>query len=184
MADVLAQGAEVVEGGETSRRLLVGALALALATVVGLAGWLYVERRQSTEQREVTVAVEDYVAAWNTHDEAAVRSASTEAATFAAGESLQWPIVERTAGSDRLARLRQLFLADVQVETLGPILVAPGGTHAAQGQRISFEVRGVRTTEEGLSLFTLQRVDGRVLIASHTWWRRQTEAPPIGWVFD
>lgn len=165
-------------------RLLVVALVLALAVTAGLAGWLYVESRDSAEQREVTRAVEAYVAAWNAHDENAVRAASTEAASFAAGESLQWPVVEQTAGTSWLARLRLLFRADVSVETLGPILVAPGGTHAAVGQRITFDVRGVRTTEEGLSLFTLQRADGRVLVASHTWWRRQTEAPPIGWVFD
>jgi hypothetical protein len=149
------------------------ALGVALLAVAALGVVIFLDHRQTTDEQAVAEAIEAYTAAWNDHDLPAVLAAMSHGAGFAAGESLEHPLVTTTAGSQEFERLLDaLFTASVSLETVGGVtVVMERFWRATVPQRYRYQVHGMRVVENGVSLFTLIRENGRMKITQHVWWR-------------
>lgn len=180
---------DLLEGGrEHLWRRLGPALRVALLVSVLLVGltatgiWVVSERRAGPD-RAVVEALERYTRAWNEHDPVAVRASLAERGTLAAGEHLRRALVGPMDGVELAGLVRRLARADVALETTSPPVVTGTGPYrVAVAQQFSYVVQGVSVHEEGVSLFTLVRADGRLRIAEHTWWRPfGTTSPSMLW---
>jgi hypothetical protein len=163
---------------------LKAALAVALLAVAGLAVAMYLDHRQTDEERAVSAAIEAYTAAWNAHDHAALRAAMAPSASFAAGESLEHPLVTVAVAGPEFERLiGSLFRASVSLTTVGPVTpVVERFWRATVPQRYRYEVHGLKVVENGVSLYTLVDIDGTLKVAQHVWWRPLApQSPSMLW---
>jgi hypothetical protein len=180
-----------VEFGPSGRRLLPpGLRARAWLALVGLAvallaAQLWREHRQSAPEREAAIAIEAYTEAWSAHDADAVRAAMASGSTFASGESLEHPLFSVTGGQlDSL--LDGMFEANVSLETTGRVsVVGDGPARASVPQRFRYQINGLNVVEDGVSLYSLVVVNGKLKISQHVWWRPQNpQYPSMRWVVD
>jgi hypothetical protein len=163
---------------------LKAALAASVVVVAVLAGALYATRYQSATEREMSAAIEAYSAAWNAHDRDAVVAAMAPGARFAAGETLERPLVTAYAGNELDKLLSSMFGASVALKTTGRVTIAGDDTsHATVTQQFRYQVRGIQVAEDGISLYTLAPVNGKLKVAQHMWWRpRAPGAPSMLWL--
>lgn len=152
---------------------LKAALVVALLTIAALTVVIYLDHRRTDVERAVDAAIEAYTAAWNAHDRPALLATMGPSATFATGESLEHPLFTGAANGPEFAQLLDsLFRASVSLKTVGPVtVVVERFWRASVPQRYRYEVHGLTVVEDGVSLYTLVDVDGRLKISQHVWWR-------------
>jgi hypothetical protein len=156
------------------------ALAVAVLAIAGLGVVIYLDHRQSDGERAVSEAIDRYVAAWNDHDLPAILRAMTHGGSFAAGESLEHPLVQATPGSVEFDRLVQsLFRASVSLESVGEVTaVVERFWRASVPQRYRYRVHGLPVVENGVSLFTFVEDNGVLKVSQHVWWRPLAPSSP------
>ena len=161
-------------------RWLVIALVLALMALAALGASLYVGRQPTAQERAAVQLVEEYYAAWNTHNSATVMALMTRTGTHAGNGTLGGDF--RPVSELQLRRLLDgLFAAgDFSAELTGPPVVTIG-TYASEvsvPNRLSASLSDGRTVSvTGVSLLRLVTVEGRLLVSQHAWW----EQGYLGW---
>jgi hypothetical protein len=174
----------VVSGSEyrtvDPNRWLVIALVLALVALAGLGGSLYVEHRPTVQERAAGQLVEDYYAALNRHDEAAVMTLMAPTGSHTGNGALGGDVLP-VSGRQLRTFLHQLLGSGAfAAELTGPAVVTPGphGTVVSVPNRLSARLPDGRTVSvTGVSLLSLVTVDGRLRVDKHAWW----EQGSLGW---
>jgi ketosteroid isomerase-like protein len=145
-----------------NRRLgwLAGLLAVA---VIGLGSWLIVEltaRDGASMPEGVQTALDDYNAAWEATDGPAFMEATTEDFTF----------VSRGSTSSRGAQAGLVDFASYwRVETVEQSVTGDGPYYVASSEIVYTSASPSATGYEGVSILTVEQVDGLWKVSQHTW---------------
>jgi hypothetical protein len=164
--------------------LLAGGGALVLALVAaGILGWMLWHDPRSRGQADAVAVVEQYTAAFDTHDLTGIHETLAEQAGFAGGEHLASPVVGPFTGKELDDFYRSLFSAGVHLTTDGPMQVTGNGPyHVTVVQTVRYKAAGIAVTEQAVSLYTLLQLQDRPVILEHVWWRPlAAQAPSVLW---
>jgi len=127
--------------------------------------------------------VEQYTAALDAHDLAAMRATMMDRASFSGGEHFDQLVIGPFSGKELDDFYESLFRAGVRVTTDEPVQVTGNGPYrVAAVQTVHYTVAGVAVTEQAMSLFTLLQQQDGPLILEHVWWRPlAAKAPSMLW---
>lgn len=139
---------------------LAGILAVA---VIGLGAWLIVELTASdgaSVPEGVQTAIDDYNAAWQATDRAAFNAATTEDFTFIGNG-------RETSRSTQAAMVSALSYW--RVETVEQTVTGDGPYYVAGSEVVYLGSSPSSTGYEGISIVTVEQVDGVWKVSQHTW---------------
>jgi len=158
--------AEILGDGPTEQkpshlvRWLAGALAIAVVVAAALGGWVYLDHRRSTGEREAVGAAVAWVDAMNAHDLKALQGSMTVdgAVVFFGSEGV---IDGPLHGDASWAGAQSMFDDGIHLAVLGEPTVSNG----AQVSLLIHMTRG-NDDQTDFSVFDLQRVGGALKVAT------------------
>jgi hypothetical protein len=142
-----------VEKLERNNRYLIIGLVVAVLLAAGFGAWLIVDGIGTSTERQITALIEEYGAAWEANDGAAVLALLTKDGAVLAGNG-------RIYSGDELA-FEVDHLGTFTIEPVGDLVIYEGvtGWHVASAD------------EHGMALFSIVEQDGTMLIRFHETWR-------------
>ncbi len=158
--------ASVEQREHTSRYLIIG-LVVALVLAAGLAAWLIVDNRQTVTERDINALLDDYAAAWEANDGAAVLALMTPDASIKAGDGVTYGHGVLKALVDNLGYFAAERIGDPMIIERSP--TAAFSTPEWMVAQHSMVELLLSTNE--LDLFRIVEEDGRLLVAYHETWR-------------
>jgi hypothetical protein len=137
---------------------LIVALIVALLAAIVSSTLLFVERHETSAEREAIEVVERFVDAINVDDPDALREVTTDDVVWSA---LAEGVVQVGPNRGETYVNFQTGIADFRMETRGEPTVL--------GTQVSLPVNVNVADEDGFTVFTLREVDGELLIAEIHW---------------
>jgi hypothetical protein len=167
----------VASGREPFRvnRWLVAALVVAVAVAGVFAGLMYLEHRQTPDERAVAEVLAKSIAAWDVGDATAVLKTMTPDGTWAGVEDLAASAGNGPySGVDLAGFVREMDAKDFHLTATGPLTILAGERNwtVAQPARLRFTQGAVPVTvqSDGWMLSTVVDDHGTKLISRMVWW--------------
>jgi hypothetical protein len=142
-----------IEKLERNNRYLIIGLVMAVLLAAGLGAWLIVDNAKTGIERDIEALLDEYGAAWEANDGAAVLALLTEDGAVLGGNG-------RTYRGDELA---------FEVDHLGTFTTEPVGDLVIYERVTGWHVASA--DEHGVELFNIVEQDGTLLIRFHETWR-------------
>ena len=151
-----------VEKLERSNRYLIVGLVIAVLLAAGFGAWLLVENVRPAIERDIIALIDDYGAAWQANDGAAVAALMTEDASVLPGNGVTYSVDQIKVEVDLLGSFSGERIGDpLIVERLTYWMVADAG----QVQL------GSSPAIPNLDIYRIVEIDGQLLIQLHETWR-------------
>ena len=152
-----------VERLERSNRYLIIGLVLALLLAAGFGAWLIVDNSRTAVERDIIALLDDYGAAWEANDGAAVLALMTEDASVKPGNGVTYGVEEIGGLVDSLG--------DFSVERVGdPIITKLDTPFSPPGRWVVADAGYVNDSWHIMDLVRIVEQDGLYLIEYHQTW--------------
>jgi len=152
-----------VEKLERNNRYLIVGLVVAVLLAAGFGAWLIVDNTRTATERDIIALLDDYGAAWEANDGAAVLALMAPGASVKAGNGVTYSSEEIGPFVDSLG--------DFKVERIGdPIITKWDTPIAPPGRWVVADAGYIDDSYQSMDLLRVVEQDGRYLIEYHETW--------------